>query len=207
VNSTVFGSTPPGWYPDPASERQWRVWTGDRWSELTRPYGPVISPSNVSGDLELIKALNRLVRYGIAAVFTGLGVVVSVLAHWPGTAHPVTPTFAAIGLDAGLSLLILGTVSFALSAKELEGHWTAWDIIPGVNIVVVNILVTRRLGGRPLQRVAAEAVLLILFVARFHAQPWLCIAPAIAAVGQLAWTSSLIDQLSGSASLAPPIAP
>lgn len=207
MNSTASDATPPGWYPDPASERQWRVWTGDRWSELTRPYGPVDSPSNVGGDLELIKALYRLVRYGIVAVFTGLGVFVSVLAHWPGTAHPVTHTFAAIGIDAGLTLLVLGTASFALGARELEGRWTVWAVIPGVNIVVVNALITQRLGGRPLQRVGAEVVLLMLFVDRFHVQPWLCIAPVIAAVGQLVWTSSLIDQLSGSASLAPPVAP
>jgi hypothetical protein len=205
VNSTMTGAAPPGWYPDPAGERQWRVWTGDRWSELTRPYATASMRSDVSGDLGLIKALYRLVRYGIVAAFTGLGSVVGVLAHWPGTAHPVTPTFAAIGIDAGLSLLIFGTICFAFAARELEGRWTLWALIPAVNFVGVNALITRRLGGRPLQRVSAEIILLALFAARFHAQPWLCIAPVIAAVGQLGWTTSLIQQLSGTATVSPPV--
>lgn len=207
MTSTTPSDTPAGWYPDPAGERRWRVWTGDHWSELTRPYGPERPVPSSIDNLELVKALYRLIRYGIVALFTGLGVVVSVLAHWPGTAHPVTRAFAAIAMDTGLSLLVLGTACFAFGAKELEGRWTVWAVIPGVNLIGFNVLVTQQLGGRPLQRVGAETLLLALFIARFHVQPWLCIAPAIAAVGQLGWTKSLLDKLSTSASSTPPVAP
>lgn len=207
MDSTTPGAAPPGWYPDPSGERQWRVWTGDRWSELTRPFGPSVAPLHVKGDLELIKALYRIVRYGIIAIFTGLGAIVSVLAHWPGSAHPVTHTFAAIGMDTGLALLVLGTACFAFGAKEFEGRWTVWAVIPGVNLIIVNALITRRLGGRPLQRVGAETIFVVLYVLQFHEQPWLCIAPVVAAIGQFSWTSSLIDQLSGSAPWPPSVAP
>src|SRR5271155_4319368 len=62
---------PSGWYPDPSGARQWRVWTGTQWSELTRPYGEVAPAPSIATDLSLIQALHRLVRYGAP----GLGVV------------------------------------------------------------------------------------------------------------------------------------
>ena len=199
MSSPLPSTPPPGWYPDPGGERQWRVWTGAQWSPLTRPYG-----ANADGDLvdrlALIQALHRLVRVGIVGLFAGLAIVVGVVAHWPGTAHPVTRTFAVIALDTGLALMIIGSACFALAARELVGRWSPWTLVPGVNLMMVNALVTRRLGGRPGRRVASESVLIALFIVQFHVQPWLCVAPVIVAVGQSSWTSSLIEQLSGPAS-------
>jgi hypothetical protein len=186
---------PSGWYPDPSGARQWRVWTGSQWSELTRPYGDVEPAPSIVGDLSLIQALHRLVRYGIAGDFAGIGILVSVLAHWPGTAHPVSEWFAVAACNVAVALLIVGSACFAFAARELEGHWTAWALIPGVNLFVVNVVVTQRLGGKPLRRVGTEVVLMALFVAQFHAEMWLCVAPVIVAVGQSQWVTTLIDHL------------
>jgi hypothetical protein len=186
---------PSGWYPDPSGARQWRVWTGTQWSELTRPYGEVANPPSIVADLSLIQALHRLVRYGIAGNFAGISILVSVLAHWPGTAHPVSEWFAVAACNVAVALLIIGSACFAFAARELEGHWTPWALIPGVNLFAVNAVITKRLGGQPLRRVGAEAVLMVLFVAQFHAEPWLGVAPVLVAVGQSQWTATLIEHL------------
>lgn len=67
MSSPSPSTVPPGWYPDPSGERQWRVWTGMQWSDLTRPYRASAATS-VANDLALITALHRLVRYGIVGV-------------------------------------------------------------------------------------------------------------------------------------------
>lgn len=193
--SSPIDLPPSGWYPDPAGDRQWRVWTGAQWSELTRPYGDVVAAPSVESDLALIQALHRLLRYGIAGDFAGISILVSVLAHWPGTAHPVTQWFGVAACNVALALVLIGSACFAFAARALVGHWTPWALIPGVNLFAVNAVVTRRLGGRPLRRVGAEAVLMILFVAQFHAEMWLCVAPAVVALGQSQWIATFIDQL------------
>jgi hypothetical protein len=131
--------------------------------------------------------------------FAGLAIIVGVLAHWPGTAHPASLTFCVIASDAAMALLVIGSACFAFAARELHGRWSPWALLPGVNLMWVNALVTRRLGGRPARRVASETVLLVLFVIQFHVQPWLGVAPMVAAVGQAQWTSTLVAQLAGPA--------
>jgi len=147
------------------------------------------------GDLALIHALHRLLRYGIAGDFAGISILVSVLAHWPGTAHPVTEWFGVAASNVAVALVLIGSACFAFAARALVGHWTPWAFVPGVNLFAVNIVITRRLGGQPFRRVGAEAVLMILFVAQFHAEVWLCVAPAIVALGQSQWIATFMDQL------------
>ena len=199
-------SVPSGWYPDPSGERQWRVWTGRERSELTRPYGEVAPTPSIAADLPLIQALHRLVRYGIAGDFAGISILVSVLAHWPGTAHPVSEWFAVAACNVAVALVLVGLACFPFAARELEGRWTLWAFIPGVNLFCVNAIVTTRLGGKPLRRVGAEAILMVLFVAQFHAEAWLCVAPAIVAVGESQWITTLIDHLLISSSPSSPAA-
>jgi len=150
---------------------------------------------SIATDLSLIQAHHRLVRYGIAGDFAGISILVSVLAHWPGTAHPVSQTFAVAACNVAVALLVVGSACFAFAARELEGHCTAWAFIPGVNLFAVNVIVTQRLGGQPLRRVGAEVVLMVLFVVQFHSELWLCVAPAAVAVGQSQWIATLIDHL------------
>ncbi|MFZ1062385.1 MAG: DUF2510 domain-containing protein [Acidimicrobiales bacterium] len=189
-------NSPAGWYPDPGGERQWRVWTGTSWSELTRPYGERVSTPSLVDSLALISALNLLVRFGIVAVFSGLGLVVSVLAHWPGTRHPTPLWFAESASDLGLGLLVVGSVLFAFALRELVGRWTPLAFIPAVNIFAVEALVSQRLNARSAsRRVLADVVLLALFIVEAHSAPWLAVALVVVALGQLQWTAALVDEL------------
>ena len=197
MTSTPTSPVPPGWYPDPEGLRQWRVWNGETWTQLTRPFGDT-SPSSVGASLDLIRALHRLVRYGNVAAFAGLGLVVSMLAHWPGTPQPLPAWFAATALDAGLSLLVIGSACFSFGVRELEGRWTVLALIPGLNVLNFSALVVRRLGGRsPLRRVAAETLLLILFITQARVQPWLGVAPMMVAWGHTRWDQALLSEITG----------
>ena len=111
--------TPPpsGWYPDPSGDRQWRVWNGTQWTALTRPYGDVAEAPSVVNDLGLIHALHRLLRYGIVGDFAGISILVSVLAHWPGTAHPVTEWFGVALCNVAVALIVIGSACFPESIK------------------------------------------------------------------------------------------
>lgn len=198
MSLTPSNAIPPGWYPDPSGARQWRVWTGTNWSELTRPYGEPVVLTPVAASLPLIGALHRLLRYGIVAFFAGLGLVVNVLAHWPGTAKPTPFWFASTALELGIGLLLIGSLCFSFAARQLEGHWTIEAFLPGINVLVVSGLVTQRLGGRsPLWRVVTETILLALFIGQSHTELWLGVAPALVTLDHMRWTSALVDRLAG----------
>lgn len=155
---------------------------------------------SIVSDIALIQALHRLVRYGIAMFFIGLAVLVSVQAHWPGSARPVSETFAVTLANIAVALVLLGSACFAFAARELEGRWHWWAFAPVLNLFVVLSVVTRRLGGRPLQRVGADVLLLVLFVVQFRHETWLCVAPVILAVGESTWVAALIEKLLSSPS-------
>jgi hypothetical protein len=180
------------------------VWNGAAWTDLTRPYGEPVVRTSVVASLSAIGALQRLVRYGIASLFAGLGLVVSVLAHWPGTAHPTPAWFASGALSAGVGLLVIGSACFAFAVVALEGHPSVWAWVPGINALLLSGMVAQRLGGpSATSRVISEIVLVAMFIDLAHAQPWLCVAPVLIAFDQLRRTSALLDQLAG-APTAPP---
>lgn len=188
---------PPGWYPDPSGARQWRVWNGTTWSEVTRPYGEIVSAPRFAASLDLVLALRRVLTTGIIGVIGGLGLLVSVLAHWPGTAHPAPEWFAIAATAVSGVLLLVGSVVCAFGVKELEGHWSPEALIPGVNLFVASVLVTRRLGSRRVWRIISELLLLTLFVVSSRSDLWLCTGPVIVAYVEWTWFSAMIDQLSG----------
>jgi hypothetical protein len=137
-----------------------------------------------------------LVRFGIVAVFSGLGLVVSVLAHWPGTRHPTPLWFAESASDLGVGLLVVGSVLFAFALRELAGRWTPLAFIPAVNIFAVEALVSARLSARSAtRRVIADVVLLLLFIVEAHSAPWLTLGLIVVTLGQLQWTAALLDDL------------
>ena len=206
MSSPLPSAVPPGWYPDPSGARQWRVWTGDRWSDLTRSFGAAPTTRDLVTSLPLIQALHRVRRYGVTGFYAGLGLVVGILAHWPGTAHPATAWFATTTLDAGIVLLVLGLAHFVFAAKELAGHWSPWALVPGLNVLAVSGWVTQRLGGQPVRRVVTEVVLIVLFIVRFRYEPWLAVGPALLAIGLGKSTEVLLDQLAGP-STSPSVAP
>lgn len=188
---------PPGWYPDPSGARQWRVWTGTTWSEVTRAYGDHPDASTLRSSLALLGALRRVLNVGVLGVVGGLGLLVSVIAHWPGSAQPAPAWFVQVASGAALALMAVGSVVCAGAVRELRGRWTIDAVIPGVNFLVVGVLVAQRVGRPSYLRLTAEVVMLVIFVTSSRADPWLGFAPVVVAFGQSAWLSALITQLSG----------
>lgn len=195
MSSTSPSTVPPGWYPDPAGARQWRVWTGLAWSELTRSYGEPAAVTSLVQRLSLVSALRRLVNYATIGLYAGLGLVVSVLAHWPASARPVPTWFATTALDTGLALLVLGSTGYAFAARELEGRWSLWALMPGLNVIVVTGVVTQRLHGQVSRRIISETILLGIYVSEFHHEAWLAVVPVMLALSQYRSTWWLIEQL------------
>ncbi|HQT99480.1 MAG TPA: DUF2510 domain-containing protein [Acidimicrobiales bacterium] len=194
MSLTPAPAVPPGWYPDPSGARQWRVWTGTRWSEVTRPYGERSAPVSAVASLPLIQALDRVSRYGVVGVLGGLGLYVSVLSHWPGSANPVPTWFASLATTLALSFFFLGSAAYAFAARELRGHWSLSALVPLVNLEVVNAQLTQRLGSSPTRRVVADSVLLVLFVMQFHHDVWLGVAPVLVALSQSFWVRAFLEQ-------------
>ncbi|MGC2485552.1 MAG: hypothetical protein WA359_04825 [Acidimicrobiales bacterium] len=197
---------PPGWYPDPGGLRQWRVWTGTDWSDLTRPYGDAVTP-RPSPPHSLMLALRRVQSVGIIGVIGGLGLLVSVLVHWPGTTHPEPQWFADVASNVAVALLAVGATTCAFGVRELEGRWSLAAILPGLNLFYASALVNRRLGLRPNWRIVSEVVLLVAFVISARQDLWFAIAPAIVAYLELTWFSALIDRLGVGARVNSAVAP
>lgn len=205
MNSAV-SQIPPGWYPDPSGARQWRVWNGTAWSDVTRPYGehpsPVASLSLDANGLTLVGALHRLTQFGILAYYAGFALLISLVAHWPGQPHPVSARFANATLGAGVGLTLIGAISFGVAVRALRGRWTLDAALPIINTFSASYLMSGRIGiARPSTRVIADAVITFGFVLLSPAQPWVGIALAGVAFSQLARTYVLSDQL-----LAPAVA-
>lgn len=178
--SSASPPAPPGWYPDPGGERQWRVWTGTQWSDTTRPYTTSSTSAAPTASAAASPVLSYVRRYGVLATFSGLGLLVGVLAHWPGSAQPVPAWFAFATSNLAVGLLALGSFVYALAARALTSRWHVVALIPGLNVAYVSGLLGERLSGTwPTRRVVAEVIILVLFVARAHAAPWLAVAPVL----------------------------
>jgi Protein of unknown function (DUF2510) len=191
---------PPGWYPDPNGQRQWRVWTGSMWSTTTRPFD-VAGESATTRVAEALAA-HRLERYGVGGVCAGLGLAVSVAAHWPGTAHPMNATAATALMSLAIALLAVGTASYALCGRDLLGRWVWPLVVPGVNVAAVSSLVARRLGDPgPGRRALIDVVAATTYVLLYRDYPVLALVPALVAA-DLALSLSRLD-LGGAAPPAP----
>jgi hypothetical protein len=188
---------PPGWYPDPSGSRQWRVWNGTDWSDVTRPYGDAVVAPRFVTNLGLVQAMRRVLDAGIVGVVGGLGLLEGVLAHWPGTAHPTPEWFALAGSDVAIALMLVGAVVCAFGVKELKGRWTLEAFLPGVNLFIASALVTRRLGRMKLWRIVSEIVLLVLFGFSSRDSLWLFVGPTIVAYVETTWFGAIVDQLNG----------
>jgi hypothetical protein len=197
VSSSPSDNIPPGWYPDPSGARQWRVWNGTSWADLTKPYGLVTAAAQLAIDLPLIQALRRVRVAGVIGVVGGTGLLVGLVAHWPGTAHPIPQWFAFAASQLALALLIVGTVVCAFGVKELEGHWSIGAVVPGVNFFMACALVSKRLGRLRSWRLFFEMLLLVVFALSASADPWLFVGPMVVAFVETSWLCALIDQLSG----------
>ncbi|MBW4031008.1 MAG: DUF2510 domain-containing protein [Acidobacteria bacterium] len=202
--SDSTGQVPAGWYPDPSGERQWRVWNGSDWSHVTRPYGEVATPTSPVhfgvDDLATLGTLRRLTQFGILAYYTGFALLISLIAHWPGRAHPVSPRFASATLGAAIGLTLIGALAFAATVRALRGRWTLDAVIPVLNTFTASRWMSRRLelvNAGPRQLI--DVLLTVGFILLCPTQPWVGVALASVAFNQLARTYALIDQLSGPA--------
>jgi len=190
---------PPGWYPDPAGLRQWRVWNGSDWSNVTESFGPithdVLAPV-AAEDPSVARTLGRLRTYGIASLYGGVGLLLSALAHWPGTHQPESRTFALLTSSLALVLLVIGTATFAVAVRALQGHWTFDAALPGINTLAVNVLVSRRLGLQSVGwRLGSELFLLIVICAQFHRSPWLVLGLVLLTYSYQTRVALLLEQL------------
>jgi hypothetical protein len=162
---------------------------------MTRPFGE--APSRpVSAPAAVIVSLRRIQTFGVVGVVGGLGLLVSVLAHWPGSAQPEPDWFAVIASNLAVALLAVGTTASAFGVRELEGRWSLGALVPGFNLFVASALVNRRLGLRPGTRVLSEVTMLALFAVAARHDAWLGVAPVVVAYLELSWFSALITRLS-----------
>jgi hypothetical protein len=193
-------SVPPGWYPDPAGARGWRVWTGERWSEMTRPYGEA-PPGPAPGDrVATAVALQRVVRQGAVGLLAGIGLVVSALGHGPASTAPLSDGLRAVLFDAGVVLIALGSVAYGAAAHALAGRLTAVALVPGVNAVAVTAAVNRALRGPGRNYlVALEVAAVVVFAAGARNDPWLGVLPALVAQDLVTSAQRVLARL-GSAS-------
>lgn len=197
MSSRPSATIPPGWYPDPSGARQWRVWNGTSWAHLTQPYGPVTGATRLADHLSLLRALRRVRDVGVIGILGGLGLLIGLLAHWPGAAHPVPQWFAFAASQLALALLIVGTAACALGVRELDGRWSVRAFVPVVNFFVACALVSQRLGRLRSRRLFFEMLLLAAFALFARAQPWLFVGPMVVAFVEASWLAALIEQLSG----------
>jgi hypothetical protein len=199
--SNITDPVPPGWYPDPSGARQWRVWNGTQWSDVTRPYGDQIPPLAAKGvfdgsRLDTLGAMRRLTQFGIVAYYAGFALLVSLITHWPGRAHAVSARFAGATLGAAVGLIVIGTLSFASSVRGLRGRWTLDAVIPVINTFAASYWMSRQLGLKGFEfRLFADALITTGFVLLCSSQPWVGIALAGVAFTQLARAYLVIDQI------------
>jgi hypothetical protein len=190
-------SPPPGWYPDPSGQRQWRVWTGVEWSALTKSYGDAVTVTRLAPNLALVQALSRVMNVGIIGVIAGLGLLIGVVAHLPGSVHPAPAWFVAPALGVASALLVIGSVACAFGVRALTGRWITAAFLPGLNLFVASALVAERLDRRKMWRLLSEILLLIIFATTSHNDLWLCITPVLVAYVEASWFATLIDRLKG----------
>jgi hypothetical protein len=141
-------------------------------------------------------SLRLLCPWGITALYGGLGLLLTSVAHWPGTHQPMPHAVAIASASLALLLLLLGTLSFAFTERALQGHWTLDACIPGLNALGVEVLLTRRLGlPSATWRLGVEAVMLALIIVQFHVSPWLGAGLVLLALGHVARATVAIAQL------------
>ena len=207
--SETGASIPPGWYPDPSGERQWRVWNGAAWSNITRAYGPPASdPVAPFGPAELdtLSALHRLNRFGLLAYYVGFALVVSVTTHWPGHARAMSLRVASPLLGVAIGLTLIGALAFAAVVRALRGRWSVEAVVPVLNSFVASSLISRRLGiANNTLRLGLDALVTLGYVTLSSTNAWFGVFFASVAAYQYVRSSLLVDVLAGARTSRPAV--
>lgn len=167
---------PAGWYPDPAGAAQWRLWNGRDWTTLTKPYNTMVTTVPPLAAMAPASALRWVRRVGIPAYFGGLGLLLSTLAHWPGTAQPTSSTWAVVAGLVAVGTLSVATILCGYGVYALQGHWSLDVVIPGLNLLSVMVLVLRRLGvANFTAAMAIDAFMIVVVIVTFRQSPLACL--------------------------------
>ncbi len=204
--SDTSGSIPAGWYPDPSGARQWRVWNGTAWSNVTRAYAPLATGASASApsaatqlgvaELETLSALRRLKHFGIVAYYVGFALVVGLVDHWPGHARAISLRLASPLLGVAVGLSVIGYVSFAAAVRGLRGRWSLDAVVPVVNTFAASLVMSTRLGVvNNTFRLLVDALVTAGYVLASRTNPWFGVFLASVAAYQYLRCSLLIDAM------------
>jgi hypothetical protein len=210
-------SAPPaGWYPDPAGQRQWRIWNGRAWTERVRPYGE--PPGAWPDRLARLRAQDRLMVASIA-YYGGLGALVDAYHHRPGTRLGLSAGDYDVIVVVALGAWFLGHLAYTRAAITVCARrpwlagvpllntvaWVRWSLA-GASYPIATP------GRRSLSRreaadtAAFVQVALLAALAGAGAEPLarvgavagaLQLLPALAAVLNRHWARAVRDDLAG----------
>ena len=215
--TTESSGPPPGWYPDPAGARQWRIWNGREWTDTTRPYGD--APPPLSKTLVAVRAHHALARYGVVSYFAGIGLMIDAYHHRPALLATTNVHLYSVFVLLGFALFAIGHFAFTRATSSLLAapHWVV--SVPLVNVVVWSRFVALRCSyvlamfgkAAPSRRESADAamttqLLVLVALGGFGAATLppnavlsvlVHLIPAFAVVVNLHWARLLRDDLTG----------
>lgn len=188
--------TPPGWYPDPSGQAQWRVWTGSQWSTLTRPYNssPPSTPRIVAS-LTRVQAIARVRYLATLGYFGGLNLLASLFRDWPKGSHPFSDFWLLPLLGLAGSLLILAWVVSAQAIRTFQDNWTFWALLPFGNLLMVMGLIRKDLFGPLARSNSGDLVGLAMWLFVASSSPISGIITALIAAGQIQLTSVYLNNV------------
>ncbi len=126
-------SAPPsGWYPDPGGASHWRIWNGREWTDHTRPYGE--PAAELATRLDVVRAHDALVRYGIACYFGGYGLVADAFSHRPLVDTKLTTHVYGIVMAIGLTVFLLGHLAMSRAYVTFRTRQLLTPHIPILNV-------------------------------------------------------------------------
>lgn len=188
--------TPNGWYPDPSGQPQWRVWTGSKWSTLTRPYGSS-SPSTprIVGSLSRVQAIARVRYLATLGYFGGLNLLASLIRSWPKGSHPFSDFWLLPLLGLACSLLIIAWTVSAQAVRTFQDNWTIWALLPLGNLLIVMGLIRKDLFGPLARSNSGDLVGLAMWLFVATSSPISGIITALIAAGQIQLASVYLNNV------------
>ncbi len=175
IESAEQTAPPPGWYPDPSGEPQWRAWNGRAWTTLTQPY-EVSSPIG-PGEIVTLGVLRRLRWSGLPALYVGLALLIGAYDYRPSSipgVNALSGTLWTVEVSLGIGLILGATAVNAVALRLLEGRsrWSQW--VPFFAGWRLTRTLSFRLGAeQSLGRWQIAVSLISVFIALATLNPWI----------------------------------